>query len=96
MSVRRELPMGEVVTRYAGGESLRQLAARYGVAVATVRSRLAEAGVTLRRRGAPASQVDVAGVRRHVQAGASMRAAAAVVGVSRSTLGRRLSAPPSR
>jgi len=92
MSVRRELPVGEVAARYAGGESLRQLAGHYGVAVATVRSRLAEAGVTLRRRGAPASQIDVAGMRRHVQAGTSMRATAAVVGVSRSTLERHLRA----
>ena len=82
--------MPELVARYADGTSLRELASAYGVAVGTVRSRLAEAGILLRRRGAPAKPVDVARLTAHLRSGRSLRASAAACGVPRSTASRRL------
>ena len=48
------LPLEEIKKGYVeGGESLTELARRHGVSSGTIRGRLLEMGVTLRRRGCP-------------------------------------------
>lgn len=82
--------MDELIRHYRDGASLRDLAARYNVAVGTVRGRLHRAGEPLRRPGAPRLQVDVTAVVRETRLAGSSRRAALSLGVSRSTVGRRL------
>ncbi len=90
MVARRELPTAEVSARYEAGASLKALAAHYGVAVGTVRDRLREAGVARRAPGAPRCAIDdVRLVAAYIQHG-STRQAAAELGISRSTVQRRL------
>ena len=45
------IPVGEIVARYAEGDTTYALASTYGVSYGTIRNRLRAAGVKLRRRG---------------------------------------------
>lgn len=49
----RKVVAAEYARRYAAGESIRNLAISTGASYGTVHNRLAEAGVTFRRRGGP-------------------------------------------
>ena len=90
MSARHNLPVGDLVRRYAEGATLKALAADYGVATGTIRQRLHEAGIELRERGAPRLAVDLEELSALVGARSSVREAARVLGISRSTVQRRL------
>ena len=60
MARRVDLPIEELARRYEAGAPLRQLADDYRTSTGTVRDRLVEAGVDMRRREAPRREVAVA------------------------------------
>jgi len=86
---RLALPVHDMVRDYHEGASLEILSGRYGVAVGTVRSRLIETGVALRRRGAPRASFDFETVGERCRR-KSQRQLARELGVSRATVQRRL------
>ena len=59
-----ELPVRELVLRYAAGDSTRMLGRAYGVGRETVRQRLLAAGVKLRSRGWPGLRGNKSGMHR--------------------------------
>jgi hypothetical protein len=87
---RLDLPVREVVTRYRRGESLKQLASRYGVAVGTIQKRLDEAGVRARPRGAPRREINHNELVYFQYLYGSTRRVADELAVGRSTVQRRL------
>lgn len=93
-----ELPSAELVSRYEAGTPPRELATVYRTSTGTVRHRLAEAGVDVRRRGAPRREVDVAELVYETHLAGSVRAAARRLGVDRGTARRRLNElhPPTQ
>ena len=90
MPTRHELPVVDLVRRYAEGATLRTLAADYGVATGTIRQRLNEAGAELRQRGAPRQAVDLEELSALVGTCGSARQAARALGIGRSTVQRQL------
>ena len=52
---RKPLPLDDLVERYTGGMTLQRIAAVYGMSWVTIRTRLKEAGIKMRRVGFPAS-----------------------------------------
>ena len=87
---RIDLPVSEVVARYRRGESLKQLASRYGVAAGTIQKRLDEAGIQARPRGAPRREVNHNELVFFQYLYGSTRRVADELAVSRSTVQRRL------
>lgn len=90
MARRAEVPAEELTRRYQSGAPLQELADRYGVSTATIRSRLTAAGVELRGRGAPRREVDLSELVYETHLAGSVRAAARRLGVDRGTARRRL------
>lgn len=79
-----------IAERYAAGDLVSAIAEDYGVGKTALYDMLRRQGVDIRRQGITPANADAA--HRLVSAGMSMRAAAAQLGISRSTLYRFLTA----
>jgi len=92
--IRLDLDANDLVQRYVGGESMKQIADSLSVSVSTIQSRLDEAGIARRREGGRTGRYNVAidakDIARRYVAGESEKSIAESIGVCRRTIRIRL------
>lgn len=81
----------DIVAMFKAGDSLRTIAKAAGISHVTVRGRLQALGLEMRPRGA-ARAVNLATVKRHIDAGKTHEETARLMGVSKSTVSRAVAA----
>lgn len=81
----------DTVAMFKAGDSLRTIAKKAGISHVTVRGRLQAMGLEMRPRGATRA-VNLATVKRHIDAGKTHEETAALMGVSKSTVTRAVAA----